>query len=93
LTGVYTIVISPTDPDVANWVSTGGLNQGTISIRFQDLPLNPTHLPTVSSQVVLLSQLGSVLPANTVYVTPAERAAQLEDRKAGFENRFAPYPQ
>jgi len=91
--GVYTIVISPTDPDVANWVSTGGLNQGTISIRFQDLPLNPTHLPTVSSQVVLLSQLGSVLPANTIYVTPAERAAQLEERKAGFDNRFAPYPQ
>jgi hypothetical protein len=91
--GVYTIVISPTDPDVANWVSTGGLNQGTISIRFQDLPLNPTHLPTVHSQVVPLSQLGSVLPANTIYVTPAERAAQLEERKAGFDNRFAPYSQ
>ena len=91
--GVYTIVISPTDPLVANWVSTGGLNQGTISIRFQDLPLNPTNLPTVSSQVVPLSQLASVLPANTVYVTPAERAAQLAVRKAAFDNRFAPYPQ
>lgn len=91
--GVYTIVISPTDPGVANWVSTGGLNQGTISIRFQDLPLDPTHLPTVQSQVVPLSQLASVLPANTIYVTPAERAAQLAARKAGFDNRFAPYPQ
>jgi hypothetical protein len=91
--GVYTIVISPTDPGVANWVSTGGLNQGTISIRFQDLPLDPTHLPTVQSQVVPLSQLPNVLPANTIYVTPAERAAQLATRKAGFDNRFAPYPQ
>lgn len=91
--GVYTIVISPTDPGVANWVSTGGLNQGTISIRFQDLPLDPTHLPTVQSQVVLLSQLPNVLPANTIYVTPAELAAQLVARKAGFDNRFAPYPQ
>ena len=91
--GVYTIVISPTDPGVANWVSTGGLNQGTISIRFQDLPLDPAHLPTVQSQVVPLSQLASVLPANTIYVTPAERAAQLAARKAGFDNRFAPYPQ
>jgi hypothetical protein len=91
--GVYTIVISPTDPGVANWVSTGGLNQGTISIRFQDLPLDPTHLPTVQSQVVPLGQLASVLPANTIYVTPAERAAQLAARKAGFDNRFAPYPQ
>jgi hypothetical protein len=40
-----------------------------------------------------LSQLASVLPANTVYVTPAERAAQLAVRKAGLDNRFAPYPQ
>ena len=31
-----------TDPGVWNWVSTGGLNQGTISIRFQDLdPVRP----------------------------------------------------
>jgi hypothetical protein len=91
--GVYTLVISPTDPDVANWVSTGGLNQGTISIRFQDLPLNPTHLPTVTSRVVSLDQLATVLPANTVYVTPEQRRAQIAARKAGFDNRFAPYPQ
>ena len=43
--GTYTIVISPTDPGYGNWVSTGGLNQGTISIRFQDLA-NP-ETPTV----------------------------------------------
>jgi hypothetical protein len=91
--GVYTIVISPKDPGVANWVSTGGLNQGTISIRFQDLPLEPTNLPTVTSQVVQHSQLGTVLPAGTLYVTPAQRAAQLAVRKAGFDKRFAPYPQ
>jgi hypothetical protein len=91
--GVYTIVISPTDPLVKNWVSTGGLNQGTISIRFQDLPLEPTNLPTVHSQVVPLSQLASVLPTGTGYVTPDEREAQLAARKAGFDNRFAPYSQ
>jgi hypothetical protein len=91
--GVYTIVISPKDPDVANWVSTGGLHQGTISIRFQDLPLDPTHRPTLTSQVVLRSQLSSVVPVGTVYVTPAQRAAQLAARKAGFDKRFAPYPQ
>jgi len=91
--GTYTLVISPTDPGVANWVSTGGLNQGTISIRFQDLDTSSTDLPTVSSQVVPLDQLGTVLPPTTVYVTPDERQAQLADRKAGFDNRFAPYPQ
>lgn len=89
----YTIVVSPSDPGVANWVSTGGLNQGTISIRFQDIDPTVTQLPTVSARVVALSELASVLPPNTQYVTAAQRAAQIATRKAGFDNRFAPYPQ
>ena len=89
----YTIVVSPSDPGVANWVSTGGLNQGTISIRFQDIEPTVTQLPTVSARVVALSELASVLPPNTQYVTAAQRAAQIATRKAGFDNRFAPYPQ
>jgi hypothetical protein len=90
--GTYTIVISPDDPDVWNWVSTGGLNQGTISIRFQDLG-NSSTLPTVSSQVVKLDDLPSVLPADTKYATMQDRLKQIADRKSGFNNRFAPYPQ
>ena len=60
--GTYTIVISKADPEVYNWVSTGGLNQGTFSIRFQDLG---TNAPTiVSSKVVKISELddAGVLP-------------------------------
>jgi hypothetical protein len=91
--GTYTLVISKTDPGVANWVSTGGLNQGTISMRFQDLDPDSTDLPTVSSQLVSLDQLPSVVPPNTVYYTEAQRRAQLATRKVGFDNRFAPYPQ
>jgi hypothetical protein len=92
LDGTYTIVISPDDPDVWNWVSTGGLNQGTISIRFQDLG-NSSTLPTVSSRVVSLDDLPSVLPADTIYATTQDRLKQIADRKSGFNNRFAPYPQ
>jgi hypothetical protein len=91
--GTYTIVISPQDPGVWNWVSTGGLNQGTISIRFQDLDLKSSKLPTVSSQVVSLDELASVLPPKTVYATPQDRLNQIALRKSGFNNRFAPYPQ
>lgn len=97
--GSYTVVISKSDPTVggqhvANWVSTGGLNQGTISMRFQDLDPNaPDDLPTVTSQVVKLDDLDTVLPANTVYLTDQGRADQLAARKAGYDNRFAPYPQ
>ena len=91
--GTYTIVISPTDPKVWNWVSTGGLNQGTISIRFQDLDPKSSALPTVSSQVVSLDKLADVLPAKTVYATPQDRRDQIAARKSGFNKRFAPYPQ
>jgi hypothetical protein len=91
--GTYTIVVSPQDADVWNWVSTGGLNQGTISIRFQDIDRKATNLPTVSSQVVALDQLADVLPADTKYATTQDRLTQLALRKSGFDNRFAPYPQ
>ncbi len=91
--GTYTLVVSPTDTGVANWVSTGGLNQGTLSIRFQDLDPDSDVAPTVSSQVVSLDDLASVLPPTTVYVTPEERAAAIAVRKAGYNNRYAPYPQ
>ena len=91
--GTYTLVVSPTDPGVSNWVSTGGLNQGTLSIRFQDFNANSTTTPTVSSQLVSLDQLSQVLPATTQYVTPQQRQAQIAARQSGYNNRFAPYPQ
>lgn len=97
--GSYTFVVSPTEPNLVggnsvwNWVSTGGLNQGTIAIRFQSIDPNNPATPTVSSQTVPLNQLGSVLPAGTVFVSPAERAAQIAARREGFNRRFAPYPQ
>jgi hypothetical protein len=91
--GTYTIVISPDDPDVWNWVSTAGLNQGTISIRFQDLDEASSKFPKVSSQVVSLDDLADILPPGTIYATPQDRRDQIALRKSGFNNRFAPYPQ
>ncbi len=91
--GTYTFVVSKTDPGVANWVSTGGLNQGTISIRFQDFNPNSTTAPTVTTQVVPIDELSTVLPPTTEYVTPEERQAQIAARQAGYNNRYAPYPQ
>ena len=89
----YTMVVSPTDPLVRNWVSTGGLNQGIISMRFQNLDPDSLDTPTVGSQVVKIADLRDDLPADTVFVTPEQRAAQLAVRKAGFNKRWAPYPQ
>ncbi|MDZ4267298.1 MAG: DUF1214 domain-containing protein [Mycobacterium sp.] len=91
--GTYTLVIAKADPGVANWVSTGGLNQGIISMRFQNLDPESTDTPAVQSVVVELEDLDGELPAGTVYVTPEQRAAQLAERKAGFDKRWAPYIQ
>ena len=91
--GTYTLVVSPTDPGVANWVSTGGLNQGTISMRFQNVTDPEQDRPTVLSQVVAIDQLNTVLPGTTVFLNPAERATQLELRQFGYNKRYAPYPQ
>ncbi|MGE2734550.1 DUF1214 domain-containing protein [Mycolicibacterium vaccae] len=88
--GTYTFVVSPRDPGVHNWVSTGGLNQGTISIRFQDLDPESDVLPTVRVEVVDRRRLATVLPADTRYVTRAQRLDQLAHRRAGFERRFTP---
>ena len=91
--GTYTLVVSIADPGVANWVSTGGLNQGIISMRFQNLDPQSPAVPSVQSVVVKLEDLEDELPAGTVFVTPQERAAQLAARKAGYDKRWAPYPQ
>ena len=91
--GTYTFVISKADPGVANWISTGGLDQGTISIRFQDFDQSSQRAPTVSSEVVTLSDLATALPVTTVYVTPEERAVQIAQRQLGYTRRWAPYPQ
>jgi Bacterial Ig domain len=90
--GTYTLVVSPTDPGVANWVSTGGLNQGTLFIRFQSIT-DPNDQPTISAQVVTLNQLNTTLPASTQYLTPEQRQAQLAARAAAYDIRYAPYAQ
>ncbi|WP_102144699.1 DUF1214 domain-containing protein [Mycobacterium hubeiense] len=85
--GTYTFVISPTDPGVQNWVSTGGLNQGLVSIRFQKLGDEAPRI--VSREVMTHDEVQALYPA----VTPEERQQQLEERKAGYDKRWAPYPQ
>jgi hypothetical protein len=91
--GTYTVVISPTDADAKNWVSTGGLNQGTFSIRFQDL--GTTAPKIVSYEVVNNDQLSSVLPADAFIPAdePNYRQDQITARQDGFNRRFAPVSQ
>ncbi|HEX2286675.1 MAG TPA: DUF1214 domain-containing protein, partial [Mycobacterium sp.] len=93
--GTYTVVISPTDPLAANWISTGGLNQGTIAIRFQDLepdPNNENPPRIVDQRVMSHEELRNYLSPDA-FVTEQQRAEQLALRKAGYNKRWAPFPQ
>jgi hypothetical protein len=95
--GTYTVVISPTDPGVTNWIDTGGLHQGTISIRFQDLGPDPddTNPPRIVDQHVIdVADASQFFADDPKYVVTAQqREDQLTARKAGFDRRWAPFPQ
>jgi hypothetical protein len=87
--GSYTLVISKTDPGVANWVDTAGLNQGSLFVRWQLPGTDPdAGPPTVTSRVVRLADLPSALPPSTAHVTPEQRAQQLADRQHAYDSRF-----
>ena len=89
--GSYTFVVSTQDPGVANWIDPVGLHEGTIMVRWQNLPATKPLAggPSVQTQVVKLSNLANVLPVGTRYVSAAQRAQQLTDRAAGYARRVA----
>jgi hypothetical protein len=87
--GTYTYVISVPDPGVHNWLDPGGLHAGTYCARWQKLPAGVSAADAVlSMQVVKLQDLKSVLPADTKWVTPQDRATQLSARTASFARRL-----
>lgn len=93
--GTYTFVVSLEDPGVYNWLNTTGLHEGTIMVRWQGLPTSSssstssTASPAVDVQVVALSDLASVLPSETRYVTAIKRASLHAQRIAAYAQRTA----
>ena len=81
--GSYTYVIAATDPGVANWIDTAGLDEGFAVLRWQGLPAGATKDGLLREfKVVKLSELTG-LPK----VSPAERRQQLAARADGYANR------
>ena len=86
--GTYTVVISPTDPLAANWISTNDLNQGTLAIRFQDIdPDSPNQPRIVDQRVMTHDELREFLPAED-FITEQDRLDQIESRQDGFDRRW-----
>jgi hypothetical protein len=88
--GTITLVISPADPGVYNWVDTAHLNSGEMLIRWQALPHPPKEEnPAIATaRLVKLSQLADVLPPGTRMAGAQERRRQIEQRERGFARRI-----
>ena len=80
--GTYTFVISATDPGVHNWIDTGGLPEGLLTLRMAEFPPGGAREDlSAHGRVVKLTDLPD-LPA------VAGRAAQLAERRAGYLRRL-----
>jgi len=86
--GTFTFVIAPRDPGYRNWLDTNGLNDGVAAVRFEDFGKADIDKIVRSWKLVKVAELPQILPADAARVTPAERAAQIAARKAGFDKRL-----
>lgn len=86
--GTITYVISLSDPGVWNWLDPVGHPSGLIFIRWQGTTTAPTVSPLV--QVVNISDLPSVLPAETKYVDALQRKSQIDIRFLAYLARLVP---
>jgi hypothetical protein len=78
--GAYHLVLSAQDPGVPNWLDSVGSPEGLILMRWQRLPANLPANQYPTAQVVPLSEVRSVLPADTPVVTKAQRKLSLSFR-------------
>ena len=81
--GKFRAVLAHSDPGVANWLDTGGFNEGTLFGRW--MQTSSTPLPTAKR--VKLADIGKHLPGDTPMVTPEERVEHLRQRRIGAQLR------
>jgi hypothetical protein len=87
--GTYTYVLSRKDPAVHNWVDPCGMSEGILTLRMAEFPEGrPNDDLAAKSRVVPFAHLRDALPAETRWVTPAERAEQLAERARSYARRL-----
>ncbi|WP_141564531.1 DUF1214 domain-containing protein [Mycolicibacterium palauense] len=82
--GSVTYVISATDPGVANWLDTTGIDAGDVIVRWQNLQGEVTTEP-IDAQLVPVADVMDYLPEGTVTVTPGQRRALLKQRLLSYD--------
>lgn len=82
--GVVRLVIAHDDPGVHNWLDTQGFSLGNLTYR-NLLTQSPT---TFRTRLVPRADIDGHLPADTVRVTPEQRAAMLLERFRAIKLRY-----
>jgi hypothetical protein len=82
--GVFRAVVSARDPGVPNWLDTTGLPEGTMLIRWLGCDTGPR--PT--TRKLPFDEALRALPASTPRVSPDERTAAIERRRAHVARRY-----
>jgi hypothetical protein len=82
--GTYTYVIAGEDAGVHNWIDTGGLPEGILTLRMAEFPEGGARRDlSARGRVVALDRLDDEVP-ELARVTADERAAQLAERRTGY---------
>ncbi|MDZ7886083.1 MAG: hypothetical protein U5N53_25720 [Mycobacterium sp.] len=86
--GSYTYVIAPTDPGVANWIDSDGLNEGILTLRMAEFGGDgPKEDLGARGRVVTLDHLEREVPTLR-RVSAQERATELAERRAAYLRRL-----
>ena len=85
---VFRLVVSHTDPGIANWLDTTGQPEGYMAIRWA-YPSKPMdNLPWATAKKVPLAEVRQHLPADTRLVTPEERCHAIAIRQEHVQRRY-----
>lgn len=87
--GSLTYALSPSDPGLANWIDTGGLNQGFLLLRWAAMPAQVDAKALLREvDVMKLSDIASRVPATVPRMDLAARARQVAQRTFDYDRRL-----
>jgi hypothetical protein len=84
--GRVQMVVSPSDPGVANWLDTGGRSQGLCTLRWF-WPEGDGE-PTPTAKVLKVDALGELLDRGHLAIDADQRRAELAERRSHLAWRF-----
>ena len=83
--GVIRLVLSHTDPGVANWLDASGRRTGLLTYRAF---WTTGEVPTPTTRIVPVAEVAAAMPTGTALLDAAGRAAQMTARRRHLAWRF-----